>query len=737
MFSKNAKWICGHDIIIGRSDEYSFNGAYEFRKTFNIEKVSNSSLLICGLGFYSLYINGKRVNDDVLNPAYTSYDKTVYYIEYDVTSFLVKGINSLSIRLGNGFFNQNASDVWSLCHANWRNTPRLILELKDDNSTILTSDSTFKFRRSNYSYYNCIRLGEYVNGLYKDDWTSTNFDDSSWNNAVIATPPSGTMYKQTMPLIKELEEISPITILRNKRGYLIDFGVNISGYVSFKMKGIKGETISIQYAEKLYDDNTIDNSNLALFVGTKETYQLDKYTFGSNDIEEFKPEFVYHGFRYIEVTGVSFEINKDDFKAHFIHTDLRKIVSFNTTDELLSFYYNAGLRSILANYHSIPTDCPHREKNGWTGDAALSVDTTLFSFDMVESYKKYVRDIIDTMKPNGQISCIAPTDSWGYTWGFGPAWDQALFLLPYRTYLETGDSSLIDLAYDACIKYMGFANYYRNNDGLVCYGLGDWCYPKNVDLDKLKIVSNELSDSCVYYEMQKTMSFFCKMKKHHKEAKYYLERANETKEGIIKKYIDGDNVDNNGVGALAFVLFYKIVEGKEAKAIAKKIVKTIKKNKYMVTYGVLTTKALFNALSMYGYNDVLYNILERKEYPSFGYWKENGATTFFETFELDGVGTRCHHFFSEITYWVLYNVGGIKNKGIAYNEVLIEPYIYKENSSSHLEKGTKYGLITVDWSNNNNITTIKINLPKGIKAKLKFNHHTYLLKDGLNEFIFN
>ena len=736
MFSKNAKWISSTDIIVGRGDKYPFNGAYEFRRVFDIKEVKDTKLLISGLGFYVLYINGKRVNDDVLNPAYTSYDKTVYYVEYDVTKFLVTGKNCIAVRLGNGFYNQNAQDIWSFSHACFRNTPRLILELKENDNTILVSDTSFKYRRSKYSYFNSIRLGEYIDGAYKDSWTETNFNDEDWAYAIIGTPPSGILLKQEMPLIKELEVIEPISILKNSNGYLIDFGVNISGYVSFKMKGKKGETINIKYAEKLNEDNTLDNSNLSLYVEEKELYQLDKYTFVTDEVEEFKPEFVYHGFRYIEVTGVPFEINKDAFKAYFVHTDLKKIVSFKTSDELLNTYYEAGLRSILANYHSIPTDCPHREKNGWTGDAALSVNTSLYSFDMIESYKKYIRDIMDTMKPNGQICCIAPTSSWGYTWGFGPAWDEALFLLPYSLYIETGDKSLIDLAYNACVKYMEFAEYYRSKDGLVCYGIGDWCYPRKIDTDSLKIVSNELSDSCVYYEMQNIMAFMHRIKKHSKDAKYWSIKAQETKEGIRKKYLNSKGIDNNGVGAFAFVLYYKIIDGLAAKKVAKELVRIIKENDYMVTYGVLTTKALFNALSTYGYNDVLYNILKRTEYPSFGYWFNNGATTFFETFELDGVGTRCHHFFSEIVYWILTNVGGIKNKGIGYNRVLIEPYIYSNDASTHLEKETKYGLISVDSISTNGNLNIKINLPSGVKGKLKINKKTYTLMEGLNEYSF-
>ncbi len=733
---KNAKWVGSYDVIIGRADKVDMP-AYEFRKIFDFNKIDNVKLKISGLGFYNLFINGKRVNDDCLNPAFSDYTKTVYYVEYNIDNFINIGKNVICIKLGNGFYNQGEQDTWSYNHATWRDTPRFILEISSNNNVIYSSDSEgWKYRKSKYTYYNSIRLGEYVNGNFIDNWKALDYDDIDWFNARIVTPVPGILTKENMPLIRECEIIKPVNIIKNHKGYVIDFGKNIAGYVSFRMKGKKNETINIQYAEKLYDDSTLDNSNISIYVGDSSNFQLDKYTFGSDNIEEFKPEFVYHGFRYIEITGISFEIDMNAFKAYFVHTDLKSITKFNTTDEMMEFLYDAGRRSILSNYHSIPTDCPQREKNGWTGDASASSECDLYLFDMKEAFYKFTKDIMDSMRINGQLSCIVPTDSWGYSWGFGPAWDQALFILPFTVYKETGDTSLIDLAYDSCKKYLEFANYYRSKDGLVRYGLSDWCPPR-IDEKILKIASNEFSDSCIYYNIQVIMAFMHKIKKHYKESKETLVKAEETKNGIIKKYIDDDNVDTNGIGSLSMAIYYNIVKGSQAKKIAKKLVKTIKKNDYILTCGFLGSKALFNVLSDYHYNDIAYKMLERREYPSFGFMKDNGATTLWEAFELGGYVSRNHHMYSEVTRWVLRNIGGLKNDGVGYDKVIIEPYIYSDNFETNLEKETRFGSIVINIKTVNGKVDFSASIPHGISGKIILNKQKYDISSSVNHYIFN
>ena len=447
--------------------------ANEFRKEFNCADFNMAVCYICGLGFFELYVNGKRVGDEVLSPAFSNYDKRCYYSTFDLNKYLINGKNVIAVIVGNGHYNQTAGDAWEFDSASWRDNPKMIFSLFIDGQPFLNSDTDWKVRRSTINYHNNIRTGDYYDATEEDGFMEVGYNDSEWYEARIVAPPAGKLVPSDMPPIRECETYYPVDMWQSEKGWVFDFGVNIAGYAEITAEEERGVQAVIRYAEQL-KGKELDQYEIGKHVYSGE-FSTDKYTFKGKGVESWKPKFSYHGFRYVEIIGLSKKPDKNTIKAHFIHTDFEKVGDFSSSDELINWIYECGIRSFLSNYQSFPTDCPHREKNGWTGDAHLSSEYAFRIFDIESSFNKWLTDITDCQKDNGIIPCIAPTSAWGYNWGSGASWDYAMFKIPYVAYLENGTTEGFDRIYTAAKKYLDYALNYRK-DGLVEYALRQCCY---------------------------------------------------------------------------------------------------------------------------------------------------------------------------------------------------------------------------------------------------------------------
>lgn len=713
-FTKSAKWI-GSGAKLDRKSVNAVSPALRLRKEIELSKTENAKCLICGLGAYALYINGQRVGDDVLSPAFTNYDKRALYLEYDVGRYLTKGKNVLAVELGDGYFNQTTHDQWGFFQATWRDYVRMIFELFVDGESVCVSDPSWRCSLDGPTVHTAIRTGEYYDARKADNWTGIHYDDCAWNNAKIVAPIGGKLEKSELPPMRECEEYAIVNTWKTENGWMVDFGKNIAGYVSVHMRGKRGDTIRLRYQERVKNGEP-DRWDIARYIHDTDAFSEDRYTFaGTGEVETWRAKFVYHGFRYVEILGLQEEPKNDCLKAHFVHTDLYKKGNLEISDELLSWLYEAGIRSFLSNWHGFSEDCPHREKNGWTGDAVISCDYAVCNFDIKTAYKKWLQDICDCQRENGMLPGIAPTSTWGYNWGNGPAWDASIFFIPYVLYLETGNTECFDVVFESAEKYLSYAEYYREN-GLVCYGLADWCPPQYPDGRKIKLMANKLSDSCYYYAMQSIFAKMCSLRGEKNKAEKYTKAALETKTAILQTYVHGDTVDNDSQGALAEVLYFKIVEGDQAQKIAQKLHGLVRDAGYLLETGILGLKALLNALSAYGYTETAYKTVSHYEYPSYGYWKNSGATTLWENW--NGVGSQNHHMYADVLNWTYRNVLGLKNAGLAYKTCIIEPYFYAENCWAKGKTETPYGKIAVEWQKTGNKVVFDLEIPDGVEATL-------------------
>ncbi|HJA93119.1 MAG TPA: family 78 glycoside hydrolase catalytic domain [Candidatus Eisenbergiella merdipullorum] len=695
----DAKWIgcpriSGHNSVL-------FRGDFSVKK-----KPGKAKLSVCCLGYGTVYINGKRVTQDVLTTPFTRFDQRVIYQIYDVDEFVSKGKNVIAVHLGNGWYN-DVAETWDYEKAVWRHHPKMIASLeltwKDGEKDYIKTGSGWKAQEGPVTY-NHIREGECVDARKViKGWNEADFDDSLWLTADICRGPGGKLEQTNMPperIIRRLEG----RLLRNG---IYDFGENISGWVCFTGRAPAGHETSLYFSER-YQDGELDRKNICEFT-LHELKHCDQYIFRGEGKEAFCPEFQYHGFRYVKV-----ENPPGDFIiwAVEVHTDLKQVGDFSCSDKTLNQIHRMCVRSTLSNYHGIPTDCPHREQNGWTGDALLSSEQALLNFDMRDAYEKWMKDFIDVQRPNGQVPGIVPTSGWGYNWGSGPAWDSAMIHIPWYVYQNTQDISLLSLMWDAMEKYMSYMES-MEEDGIVEYGLGDWCPPPGAVL-----CPTAVTDTAYYYRNACIMAQAAQVL--GKEGERYGKLAVRIRKAFRKKFMSGDIREDKSQTSVACKIYQGLCDPEEIPAAAAHLAELLRHNNYHIDCGILGTKYIFSALSENGYAEELYRMVTNPEMPGYGYWVKQGMTTLCEHWQMKS--SLNHHMFSEVDCWFYRFLGGIR---ISEKGVEICPVFLKELdfvNASHRDIQVFYDR-----------KRLQVTVP--CKAKVILNGNVFMVGPGRHEFV--
>lgn len=643
---ENAKWIA-------RERDWGEHNAPILRKVFEVKDAVKTAVLnICGLGYGDYTMNGMRINGDVFTTPFTAYDKRVIYNTYDVTSMLKSGSNVFCAILGNGFYNDIGG--WGFSGATWRHAPKLIMQLdityESGAEEKILSDSSFKTSDSPI-IYNHARCGEiYDARLEQPGYMQADFNDAAWEKAVIAAPPGGILEKNKIPPIMEIEELKPV---KSKNGVFY-FEKNISGYVKIKVRGKCGDKVEIIYSDRLTDDGKADTVCVNRF-NNNDVKHTDTYILKGDGEEEWKPRFVYHGFQYAEVRGIYDSI---DVIAIRVHTDIQTVGEFWCSDEMINKIHAAARLSTLTNYFGIPTDCPHREQNGWTGDAQISAEQCLMNYDMAALYKKWLNDFRDAQRASGQLPAIIPNPAgWGFTSG-GPAWDSTIILLPYYIYHITGDLSAANDMWDCMDAYFDYIDN-MSEDGLLInyYSLWDWCPPKDA-----VICPKEITDMSYYHNDCVKMAVMAK--KLGKNADKYIVAEKKVREAFRKRFIKDGIVESDTQTAIACAIGEGFFEADEIPAAAAHLAKMIEENGFHTTCGIIGVKYSFDVLSKYGYAETVYKMVTNPSAPSYAHWINLGMTTLCENWEtVDECGEDSslnHHMYSDVDMWFYKYVAGIQ-----------------------------------------------------------------------------
>ena len=449
-----------------------------FRKTFETyDNIESAEVLVCGLGIGYFYINGRAVSEDLFTAPVSDYNKTLWFNRYDVTDLIKSGKNVISAICGNGWYNEAIENVWHCETASWRDVPKLILTLYVNGKAAVVSDTSWKYSLTSPVTFNQLRSGETFDArLFDEKWNTAEYNDSGWKNVrEDDTLPTGVFRECLCEPIRECSVYDAVDMINiGDDKYVFDFGQNISGYIRMTVEQESGDVITIRYAEALNDDYSRELNDMETFYPGSE-FMTDRFISDGKKIT-WSPKFAYHGFRYVITDGLK-NPKKENIGAVFVHQDIKIRSDFECSDDRLNKYFKAGQISTLSNLFYMPTDCPTREKFGWTNDAQASAEQMLTNFETEKLFEKWLTDIYDAQRGDGALPGVVPTSGFGYETYTGPVCDGVLFEIPYRLYIHTGDTKYLKNSYPYFIKYLEFLKGKADENGDVYYGLDDWAAP--------------------------------------------------------------------------------------------------------------------------------------------------------------------------------------------------------------------------------------------------------------------
>lgn len=709
---------------------YKHVNAPYIRKTFTMGNFSNAKLYIAGLGFYELFVNGKKITKGKLAPYVSNPDDVIYYDEYDVSALLTNGNNTVGVILGNGFLNNAGGFPWGFDKAPFRAAPMVSISIQADGKEILHTDESFKTCDSPI-YFDDLRCGEYYDArLEKEDWLAPNFNDDCWQNAISVTPPRGKISKCNAEPIAVIEELKPVNTFLSDGGVIYDFGKNTAGICRIKINGNAGHTIVIWHCEALTENHAFYNKNTCTPDFDRFLSQKDIYVCKDGE-QTYEPSFTYHGFRYVFVEGATSDL---EVTMLVLSSDLKQTGSFTCSDETINKLQNITLNSDISNFFYFPTDCPQREKNGWTGDAVISAEQMLYNLDCANSLSVWLENIRAAQRESGIIPGIVPTVEFGYTWGNGPNWDMVAIELPYQIYKFTGDVNVLNDNASLIANYLRFLSTKIRPDGLVAFGLTDWCETGSA-CEHICATPLEVTDTLTSIEICNKAGFiFNKINDATNEA-FAKKLEAELRASFRKAFVTDDcYVACKTQTAQSKAISVKIFsEDEEPKAFAN-LLKIIKDNNNYFSVGVLGARVLFRVLAEHGEADLALELMTKDGFPSYKYWLDNGATSLWEAFnELlpnglfrrDGgrVLSLNHHFWGDISAWFYKYVLGINvNPNMDDVDTFeLSPAVITtiESAEGHYIRNGKG--IKVTRTQKGSKTHINATLYGGVKLKVKEN----------------
>lgn len=740
---------------ISDGKDIAYKPASYYRKTFSIAKNSNKKILsarayVAAAGLFELYVNGGKIGDHRLDPMYTRFDRRNLYVTHDVTSQIQNGENAIGIILGNGWYNHQSLAVWNFEKAPWRARPAFCLDLRltyaDGSEEIVSTDLSWKWSDSPV-IFNSIYTGEHYDARAgQSGWSKPNFDDKQWHGVSLRSAPSQKITSQ------QLRPIRAVTIFPAKsfkkldeKNYLYDFGQNMAGVTKIKVSGERGTILRIKHGERLNEHGHVDLSNIDVYYrGDKEKdpFQTDLLILSGGD-DEFMPRFNYKGFRYVEVSADRpVALQEGSLTAYFMHSDVPPIGKIQSSNDLINRLWRAANNSYLSNLMGYPTDCPQREKNGWTGDGHFAIETALYNFDAITVYEKWLADHRDEQQPNGVLPDIIPTGGWGYGTANGLDWTSTIAIIPWNIYLFYGDDKLLADCYENIKRYVDYVD--RNSpEHLTSWGRGDWV--------PVKSHSNlELTSSVYFYADTKILAHAARIFGKENDFAYYSTLADKIKNAINDKFFHREKgIYANGTQTeLSVPLFWGVVPEETIPLVAANLAKKVKEADYHLDVGVLGAKAVLNALSQNGYPDVAYRLAVQDSYPSWGWWIVNGATTLLENWDLNAQRdiSDNHMMFGEIGAWFFKGLGGIypDPDQPGFKHIILKPHFEKEMEQFEAQFHSPYGLIRSNWVWKKKKLNYQVTIPANCEATLYLpdylkekENKTIRLSSGQHNLIFH
>jgi alpha-L-rhamnosidase len=682
---------------------YEDDPAPLYRRSFRIDKpVRRARLYAAGLGYYELRLNGRTVSDRVLDPAWSSFAKRVYYTTHDLTEQLTEGENVLGIMLGNGWYNPLPLRMWGRINIRDHLTigrPRLIaqiiIDFDDGSSYSISSDGDWR-TFDGPILRNSVYLGErYDARLEQRGWDQPSFDDSAWRAAtrvdtVEDDREPGELHACPIPPIRITATLSPVSLTEPEPGvFIFDLGQNFAGWAKLRVQGIRGTTVRMRMGELLYPDGTLNPMTSvagqikgAAADGTPRggpgapdvAYQSNTYTLRGGDMEEYVPRFTFHGFRYVEVTGFPGTPTLASIEGLRLNTDVEAVGSFSCSNQRFNRIHEMVQWTLLSNLLSVQSDCPAREKFQYGGDIVASSEMAIYGYDMARFYAKTISDHRDAVRDDGWFTETAPfvgISAESYAPEAGPiGWGLAHPLLLAQLYQYYGDRRIIAENFGAASTWVDLLE--KNAEGYII----DRCIGDHESLDPKPI---ELIATAQFYQSASLVADFANVLGRIEERDRYRQLAQRIKSAFAERFLES-GTGRFGIAtqaAQATALHLGLAPANEiAQAVERLLHETLVTHGGHIATGIFGTKYLLNVLAATGNADVAYAVVDKVSFPGWGFMLDNGATTLWETWaQSDNVYSQNHPMFGSVSEWFYRCLGGIyaTDGAVGFDRMRIEP----------------------------------------------------------------
>jgi alpha-L-rhamnosidase len=715
-----------------------------FRKTFSTDgkKVVRARAYVSGLGYYTFWLNGKRLDDFLLQPGFARYNKTAYYTVYDLTNHLT-ATNALAFELGRGWYGMTTPTLWGETFNNdWMAEPALrvlvTVDYADGSRQTVVSDPSFKTTPGPI-LVDSVKAGEIYDARKEQPgWNLPGFDDKKWTPSLLAVGkmPSAApgLTAQLFEPIRVVESVSPVSITKiedETDAWLVDFGKNMAGTVELKVRGQAGQRIRMSHHEITVAHNGRDKWNNFSAQATGN-FQTDIFIPKGGVEETYQARYSYKGFRYLRIEGLKEKPSPSQFTAKVFNSDMARVGDFKTSSELWNKIWDAGRACIQSNMHSIPTDCPTWEKLGWTCDDASPYYAMAFNFDLRKLYEKRLQDYADDISADGKIGNVIPT-SWAK--GGDPAWVGSYVNLVWKHYQSYGDRRMMERHFANLKLYMSTLikqGQVSEKPPLLttpARGLGDWVSPEGNTPPEGALIYHDL----YFYEYLCMMSDMAKVMGRSEDVTYYGTLATDLKKQFNEFFWDEKEGSyystNKEVGYRqspnAISLAFGIVPEERKARVTERLAKDMRDRKNRIWTGILGMEAIADALCDNGETDLAFAAHLQDTGPSLGNMIREGATTLWEGFSFQSTRSYNHKMFATPLGWMARYVTGLRVDGImgngpGFRSVVIEPYLSpSQMKSARLDYDSPVGRYESRWTVRDDETVYDIVIPPNATASVR------------------
>ena len=698
-----------------------------FRKEFDARgEVQKALVFVTGLGQYELRLNGEKVGNSFLSPGWTDYRKSCLYNTYDVTGALKRGRNAIAAVVGNGFFNINRERYRKLVIA--YGAPMLILKLQLEFASgareVVVSGPDWKIAASPITFSSIYGGEDYDARLEQPGWDAPFFDDSPWKAAVCLEGPGGRLVPETDAPLKVMQEIGNPTFSEPKKGiWVYDFGQNASGIIHLKVRGKMGQQMRIIPGELLGKDSCVSQK------ASGEPYCF-QYTIKGEGEEEWTPRFTYYGFRYAQVEGAvppGRPVSGDlpvliDLKLLHTRNSTPMVGTFECSNKLFNRIFDLILWAIKSNLASVPTDCPHREKLGWLEQTHLMGGAIHYNFDILNLYRKVVRDMMAAQLGNGLVPDIAP-EYVPFEGGFrdSPEWGSACIILPWSLYRWYGDRSAMEQAYPMMKAYAAYLGN-RAEGHILSFGLGDWFDLGSDPPGPSQLTPIALTATAIYYHDLILLAEMARLLKRDQDSLNYGRLAVEVKDAFNWKFFDRQTriYATGSQTAFAMPLCFGLVEEPFRKKTFANLVRSIRRGGNALTAGDVGFHYLVKALEEGGASELLFAMNRRSDVPGYGYQLAKGATSLTESWPAREDVSNNHMMLGHLMEWFYSGLAGIRQAedSSGYEKIVIDPHPVGDIGWVKATYRSPNGEIGCRWIRENGRFSMEVDIPVNTRAQI-------------------